>query len=76
MRVTDMFAKPEPNPDRWFIQLFDGNGNYVCSGSTMDSNAIYKAHKNGYKVACRRWAPELNSYIYMTPDGVYWRYDV
>ena len=76
MRVLEMF-KPIPEPDStiWFIQLYDANKNYICSGTAEDSNAIYEAHKKGYKIASRRWDPESKTFMYVMPDGVYWRHN-
>lgn len=62
--------------DIWELKLFDYNGNFLVSGKTnrMDA-AINEAHKHGYKIAVRKWKPELMSYMYVTPDGVYWTFD-
>lgn len=76
MRVLEMFPViPEPDSTIWFIQLFDKDGNYICSGTAENDTAIYETHKNGYKIAYRRWDPESKTFIYVMPDGVYWRHN-
>ena len=31
--------------------------------------------KKGYKIACRRWDSESKTFMYVMPDGVYWRHN-